>query len=323
MYSYHLLMGFAVVMLWLFRARFSQKARFWMVIALMWLIGTLGVVSLGMMGAGTWWLASSALVGGMSMSLRVGMGLGCAAIVFLLCVAAAFSQGLLTVSLELDTYMAAYSTWATYILVAAWLPMVIFSAFVKHADIVTQLAEETARAQLALQEVANTDMLTGAVRPHVLEQQLRAALSTRDENKKSIGVIFIDLDQFKPINDTYGHAAGDAVLKAVVERSRTVLRSGDVIARAGGDEFVVVIPGVSLDSEAELVARKLRKAITRPFTFDGHELEIRLSMGVVIGAKEKVDCAGLMKIADELMYKAKRSGTNNLVCQKLDRTFAA
>ncbi len=311
MYSFHLLAGFVVVAIWLFRSRIPHKVRFWMIIGLMWAIGTVGVITLGMMGAGTWWLASSALVGGMSMSPRVGMGLAVAAIAFILAVAMAFAAGLLTVSLDLDAYMSAFSTWATYIMVAAWLPMVIFSAFVKHSEIVGQLAEETAKTQWELQQLANVDSLTGALRPHVLEERLKRAVAESADSKDLVGVVFIDLDKFKPINDTYGHAAGDAILVAVAERAATVLRAGDLISRKGGDEFVIVLPGIKSEVEARIVARKLRRAISKPFVFEGEPLAIELSMGVAVGAHGGVSGSDLLKAADKLMYEAKRGGRGN------------
>ena len=322
MYTMHLIIGAIVVGLWMLRRRLSMPLRFWSLILFMWLIGLTGVISLGMLGAGTWWLASSTLFAGMIMSLRTGIILAGAALVAMSLVALAFTSGMLTVSIDTTVYMSSYSTWITYILVAAWMPIVIFGAFVKQSEVVIELAKETARAQESLREFANIDTLTGAFRPHILESRLSLVLSDEGARDELIGVIFIDLDKFKPINDTYGHAAGDAVLKAVVDRSREVLRSGDMISRAGGDEFVVVIGGVSSEAEAEAVARKLRKSITRPFRFEGQRIEIALSMGLAVGVIEGVSGEQLLKTADQLMYEAKRSGEQVCV-RKLPRLQAA
>ena len=318
-YSFHLIVGFAVVGLWIYRKQLSLNIKFWTLAAFMWGIGLFGIYTYGMLGAGTWWLASSALIAGMVISPRVGAIIGSCAIGAMVLAAGGFTSGLLTVSLDLDAYMAAFSSWATYILVAAWLPMVIFSAFVKNSEVVVQLAEETARAQRALQELADVDSLTGAFRPHVLEDKLQRAIVESAERKDCVGVVFIDLDRFKLTNDTYGHAAGDAMLKAVAERAATVLRSGDVISRKGGDEFVVVLPGIKTEAEAEMVSRKLRKVITAPFVFEGQPLEIALSMGVAVAAHGDVSGKELLKAADELMYEAKRSGNRSF----FSRTLAA
>nr|WP_246387026.1 GGDEF domain-containing protein [Litorivivens lipolytica] len=201
--------------------------------------------------------------------------------------------------------------------------MVIFSAFLKHSELIALLAEDTAKAQQKLREFANVDTLTGAVRPHVLEEKLQGAIEQSERESSCVGVVFIDLDRFKPINDTYGHAAGDLILKTVVERAGKLLRSGDTISRIGGDEFVVALPGIQSEAEAEQVAEKLHKALVQPVEFEGQSIDVGLSMGVAVATHGCASGPQLVKAADELMYEAKRSGRNCFFSRKLSADVCA
>ncbi len=322
-YSLHFAIGFVAIGLWAFSRFIPLKARFWLLMGLMWAVGILGLVNYGMLGAGTWWLALSALLGGMVMSFRTGVWLAGAAISAVSLVAWAFGTGVLTLAIDANAYMASFSTWATYLIAAGWLPLVIFTSFFRLSSAIVKLAEETAEAQADLRKMANTDSLTGALRPHVLKDRLEYALVQSKRSHDLVGVIFIDLDEFKPINDTYGHAIGDAVLIEVVRRARATLRAEDIISRLGGDEFVVVISGVKAEEEILAVAQKLKDAISRPFYFQGARLNISLSVGVTFGSAETQNVKQLLDAADQLMYEAKRSGRNTICLGRSELTSAA
>ena len=156
----------------------SYQFKFWSLILLMWCIGVVGLFNFGMLGAGTWWLATSALLGGMLYSCRVGVILACAAMTVTCLVAYGFMSGALQLSpsVSVDTYMHSMTTWGAYLVVAVWLPIIIFTSFGRLSSVVTSLAKEIAASQTELYKMANLDSLTGALRPHVLEDRLEYAL---------------------------------------------------------------------------------------------------------------------------------------------------
>lgn len=162
----------------------------------------------------------------------------------------------------------------------------------------------------ALRERAEVDPLTGLANRSQLAEALEAPRGTRPA-----ALILIDLDDFKAVNDTHGHQAGDAVLVAVAERLRNSLRDGDTIARLGGDEFLVVIPGTSAEN-AQQIADKLLEALRPPVPWQGETLRITPSLGVILAEAEEAP-GRLLQRVDEAMYRAKRSGKGRVHAELL------
>jgi diguanylate cyclase (GGDEF)-like protein len=157
---------------------------------------------------------------------------------------------------------------------------------------------------------ASHDGLTSlANRTHLLVQ-LEAALDRRSpvEGEPHLAVLYLDLDGFKRINDTFGHAAGDELLVAVADRLRRVVRPGDTVARLGGDEFVVVADRVARSQDAEEIARRIRDAISQPVLIAGRRLAVTTSIGIAFGAEQRA--SELLNQADVALYRAKQNGRN-------------
>ncbi|MEN9398029.1 MAG: hypothetical protein RLZ81_2559, partial [Pseudomonadota bacterium] len=121
-------------------------------------------------------------------------------------------------------------------------------------------------------------------------------------------VMFLDLDNFKPINDRFGHAVGDLLLQQVARRLRLAIRESDTIGRIGGDEFVVLMPELAETEAALNVAEKIREALRQPFQVEDHTLLISCSVGIAIYPDDGTDEIALTKSADQAMYRAKASG---------------
>ncbi|MBV9800729.1 MAG: diguanylate cyclase [Solirubrobacterales bacterium] len=152
------------------------------------------------------------------------------------------------------------------------------------------------------------DPLTGLANRTLLRDRLEHALARSARENALTGVLFIDLDNFKGINDAYGHAAGDAVLTELGARLRTAVRPGDTVARLGGDEFVVVCEGVD-DESALAVGRRLQEAIRLPVTAGEMRHSLAASIGIALG---KSDPAGLLAAADAAAYRAKAGGRGRI-----------
>jgi diguanylate cyclase (GGDEF)-like protein len=124
--------------------------------------------------------------------------------------------------------------------------------------------------------------------------------------------MFLDLDKFKPINDTLGHAVGDLVLQEAARRMQSCVRESDTVGRIGGDEFVILLPSVDSDQHALMVAEKIRHALNQPFMLAGQELYISSSIGVALYPEHGGDEKTLVKNADTAMYFAKEAGRNTV-----------
>lgn len=159
-------------------------------------------------------------------------------------------------------------------------------------------------------QMATHDQLTGLPNRSLLMDRLTHAFAHADRNGNSVALMFIDLDQFKSVNDSLGHDVGDLLLKEVATRMRGVVRSEDTVARSGGDEFLVVLPDLNDPTHASRVAEKLIAAVSEPFEIRGHELHVGASVGISVYPKDGSDAETLLKYGDTAMYRAKDSGRN-------------
>ncbi len=155
---------------------------------------------------------------------------------------------------------------------------------------------------------AHHDMLTGLPNRLLFGDRLRQALLTAQREQHKLAVIFFDLDKFKPVNDTYGHAVGDLLLQQVATRVRGALRASDTLARIGGDEFVVLLPRIAAALDARHVAEEILAALNRPFALDAATMHISGSLGVAVYPDAGLDAEALLHHADQAMYDAKIGG---------------
>jgi diguanylate cyclase (GGDEF)-like protein/PAS domain S-box-containing protein len=187
--------------------------------------------------------------------------------------------------------------------------------------VVTIQADISERRELEarLAHEATRDPLTGVMNRGALMTQLELALMQRQSR---LGMLFIDLDYFKSVNDTFGHEAGDAVLSTIAKRILDAVREGDVVGRLGGDEFVVMCHDVTSTSEAVDVAERLRAAVAQPISIRGGTASVDASVGVAL-ARAGDDAATLMRSADKASYAAKQAGRGRVaVAEECDEPLA-
>jgi diguanylate cyclase (GGDEF)-like protein len=159
-----------------------------------------------------------------------------------------------------------------------------------------------------LVRLAHYDSLTSLPNRVFFNEMLNKALNTAQRHKKTLAILFIDLDRFKNINDALGHRMGDLVLKEIAKRCSTVLRAGDVLARLGGDEFILLVNDIPHAKYASPVAEKILKLCAEPVKIETHEFFITTSIGICIFPGDGESLEDLLKNADMAMYKAKRAG---------------
>ncbi|MDQ7016589.1 MAG: EAL domain-containing protein [Gammaproteobacteria bacterium] len=178
-------------------------------------------------------------------------------------------------------------------------------------DKTIRYAIERKSAESRLTYLAHYDSLTGLANRALFNDNLRQALARSRRKDALLGLLFIDLDRFKMINDTLGHDAGDELLRNVAQRIKNVIREGDFAARLGGDEFTVIIEGIAAISNAGIVAQKILQAMATPFTLNGQQVAVSSSIGVATYPTAGNSPEELIKNADIAMYRAKNRGRNN------------
>jgi diguanylate cyclase (GGDEF)-like protein len=170
--------------------------------------------------------------------------------------------------------------------------------------------EEKRKAETKLQDQARTDALTGLPNRRLFGEQLAQSLSWAQRESRTVGLLFIDLDGFKLVNDSLGHLLGDRLLCEVGKRLQSRLRQSDLLARLGGDEFTVILRTLKRTEEGQVVAQALLDTLALPFRIGEHEITIGASIGISIFPDHASTPADLMWQADSAMYAAKRNGRN-------------
>lgn len=168
------------------------------------------------------------------------------------------------------------------------------------------IAIERQQLHARLQRMAQYDQLTQVANRELLRERFKAALASARTASGRMALLYIDLDRFKQVNDTYGHSVGDMLLQAVASRLQGCVRDSDTVARIGGDEFVVLLHSIQALEDAQGVQEKIRQALTQPLRLDGHWLSIEPSIGVACFPDHGVEDVALFRHADEAMYAAKR-----------------
>jgi diguanylate cyclase (GGDEF)-like protein len=177
------------------------------------------------------------------------------------------------------------------------------------ADVIGQ-AMQRRSAEIALVRKANFDPLTGLVNRNQLLERIDQAIARSDRTRRPFAVMYLDLNGFKAVNDIYGHAVGDALIKDVADRLKQSLRGCDTAARMGGDEFVVIMEDLTDDGAqcCGIVAARTIDKINQPYFIDGTHICVTASMGIAIYPLMAAKCDELLSLADKAMYEAKRGG---------------
>jgi diguanylate cyclase (GGDEF)-like protein/PAS domain S-box-containing protein len=185
------------------------------------------------------------------------------------------------------------------------------------------IAIEQSSLNERLNHQAQHDALTGLPNRAQFKKRLEKTLEAAKRHNEQVGVVFLDLDGFKHINDTLGHPIGDQLLRSVAERLRNRVRKTDTLTRMGGDEFALISKDVKQPEGAVKIARKMLTALKEPFSIAGHELHITGSIGIAISPQDADDAATLERHADTALYRAKANGRNNAQCFTQEMNTAA
>jgi diguanylate cyclase (GGDEF)-like protein/PAS domain S-box-containing protein len=170
---------------------------------------------------------------------------------------------------------------------------------------------ELKKAQIQMENLAFYDPLTGLANRRLFKNRLAKSVKSAQRTDSSIALLFLDLDQFKRINDTLGHDIGDALLKEIARRLNNNVRENDTVCRIGGDEFTILLIDVNNTNDVRIVAEKILLSLARPFMLNGQEIISTVSIGITMTPEDSIEPNTLMKNADLAMYRAKELGRNN------------
>ena len=176
-------------------------------------------------------------------------------------------------------------------------------------------------AHAAAEYRAQHDPLTGICNRTLFEDRLKTSLVLAQRSGTAVGVMYVDVDRFKSINDSLGHAVGNQVLQAVVKRLQSCLRTHDTVARMGGDEFTLLLPDVKDKDQCAGFAERAVQAFADPIAIGGRQLSVQASVGIALFPEDGEDAESLLKNADTAMYQAKSSGRNTF--EVYDATMSA
>jgi diguanylate cyclase (GGDEF)-like protein len=171
-----------------------------------------------------------------------------------------------------------------------------------------EMRRQVHQRQRYLDHIAHHDALTQLPNRTLFRDRLEHALAIALRGETQIGLMFLDLDQFKQVNDSLGHLIGDELLRTVADRLVSIVRSSDTVARLGGDEFAILVEGISHRDDMSLLAQKILKVVEQPMVLDGQELRISVSIGIATAPYDDVSAEYLIRDADAAMYEAKRQG---------------
>jgi diguanylate cyclase (GGDEF)-like protein len=174
-----------------------------------------------------------------------------------------------------------------------------------------QMIKKLEQAQGELQKIARYDSLTGLSNRNFFYEQLDKLIERVRRENKLMAVMFLDLDNFKPVNDEHGHSVGDLLLQSVAKRITSCLRKNDIAARLGGDEFIIAYDTSGNEESLAIAAQRIIEVISDVYILSGQELKISASIGVSVYPKDGVDMDVLIKNADTAMYSTKEDGGNN------------
>ncbi|MFD2273371.1 diguanylate cyclase domain-containing protein [Undibacterium arcticum] len=184
--------------------------------------------------------------------------------------------------------------------------------------VATDISERRLRDE-RIEYLANFDSLTGLPNRNLFMNRLEQSLIQERRAQGKLGLLFLDIDRFKHINDSFGHAFGDSLLKEFAARLKSVLRERDTVARLGGDEFVIILAGISeYENAARVALKNTERIFLQPLSVDGRELHVTTSIGVSVYPEDDDEADALLKHADVAMYRAKDQGRNCFQCYTLE-----
>jgi len=313
LYSTHLAILGIVLLVTVFRYQLQTHLKVAVLILLSLSVAMAGQLALGLAAGGVFFLALAAVMLTLFCNRELFVLFGIIAIAYLALVGLGFVEGSLQPQAEFQLLMTSPSHWLAYGVGLTFFLIVSAITMLNYRDTLLDLVSQVERQRDEIQHLANHDHLTGLPTLRLAEDRLEMALKRAHRTGQRAAVLFVDLDNFKMINDRYGHDAGDRCLCEVSDRMSKVVRTEDTVARIGGDEFLVIVDRLPSLERAHGVAESLLNALQQPVNCAGENLLVSASIGVAVYPDHAVSAEKLRYEADKAMYRAKGEGRGRVV----------
>jgi diguanylate cyclase (GGDEF)-like protein len=317
-YTLHMVVGLVILGVYCFRRAIPLSLKSALLVVILWSVGIAGLLSFGILGAGYWWLVLSSLLVSTLYSIRAGIVTAVATTLLMAAIGLAFITGAFTVTVDLASYGSSVASWTGLLVAAIITPLVVFQAIAGYQQAILELLKEVHQQRDRIQQLATYDQLTGLPLMSLAADRLQVMLNAARRSHTKVALLFIDLDGFKEVNDTLGHAAGDQVLKEVAQRLLKAIRAEDTAARAGGDEFIVIAGDLPDGRVAAQIAGRAIRAVSAPIDYEGRQTAVGISIGIGLFPDHADDAQSLRRAADAAMYRVKRTGKNQFAFASQD-----
>jgi diguanylate cyclase (GGDEF)-like protein len=289
------------------RRRMPPRARAVFPIVLLLLSAVGAILRNGLQDNGITYLVLVNVLVAMLFGRRVVLAIFGASTLVVLIAALGFTSGLFKLRFGVDYAMSPLG-WAYAGFTVLSLSFVVLRGISAYRRSLQHLIERVTAQREEISKLANHDALTGLPSSRLGRDRLQVLCNLAARNRAHVGLLFIDLDGFKAVNDTYGHDAGDQVLKAVATRLTDSVRNVDTVARQGGDEFIVILNGVNTADDASQVAGKILATLAQPVSYGDIRLHIGASIGIALFPDQAATPEELLRGADAAMYTVKKAG---------------
>lgn len=295
----------------LYREKYTtnQKALFLVMVNL--ILGIIGILTLGMFAAGIFFLPVATVIIALLYPKQIVISFSVISMTFMTYIAYGFTTGQLELPVSAEALITNSRHWTFYVFCMGFFLFITCSTILSYRTIVKTLLTEIKKQRDQLELLANSDQLTGVCSMRRFKERLEFCSQQSKRYNSSFALLFLDLDEFKQINDTYGHDFGDECLITTANRLVASLRQTDTVCRIGGDEFVIILEGVKNVRSISITAHRILNAVAGPITFNQQTFQISCSIGAAIYPDHTEDISTLKKLADRAMYRAKAAGKNS------------
>lgn len=319
--SVHILSLILVLGIFLLKNKISYRAKVWFFLALSLAVASIGLINFGIVGNGLIWAMFSLLICLLFFEKRTAYFV--ASYLFLILAYSFYDFAIKGTPFpgDIDLFSSSIAAWGVAVLGSAAFVILLFFSLMEQKNSTREILEQVekqkeviSRQKLELEYRANHDILTGLATIGLASERLELVLQLANRTGQMAALLYLDLDGFKPVNDTYGHDAGDKVLIEVAKRIQSVIRSSDTACRVGGDEFIVIQGDISKKLDISTLCARIIQIINQPVNIEKQQISIGVSIGVSVYSGDtdaQVDLKSMKSRADQLMYQVKRSGKNN------------
>ncbi|MFT6368773.1 MAG: diguanylate cyclase (GGDEF)-like protein [Bacteroidia bacterium] len=305
-----LIVAVLLIGLHLLRNRLSATTRACVLSLLLVIASIFGLISRGILGSALVFMVMAIICLSLILPLRQLLLAGTVIVCADMAVILLYFSGAFVIDIDPVQAFSSPALWLSYSIVPIYASIIIMVVLSQYSRRIAEVFKELEDEKSAASYLSEHDPLTGLPNTRVMDIRAHQAILMANRGKSKPALLFIDLDHFKTINDKFGHAVGDLMLQEVASRIRLVVREEDIAARAGGDEFLVLLPHTADSSEAGAVAQKICAVLEKPFYVHDDKIFISASVGIALWPEHGNDLKSLTRSADHAMYAAKNSGKN-------------